>query len=343
MINIADIRFGIGLGVMVLGGLTMLRSIIEANIFIGIIIFYVLGMALIIFSWATSRVDLNKDVYWVPTDMYYVVTKVEYYIILAVLFFAAYSILSYIGVLISYIGKLFASLGIGFILILIGFILLKKQHKEDIKKKITINIIRTLMGIILMVIGSTITLISFLSIPSGGDVYSPWLLRGIGLLLFGFLMLPIDHIKSIIPAMMYSFFFCGLLVMAMGVYYLQPRWLLFGVISLFIGIILMILKEQVSGLFEACVRSFRRQERLESHRERTQKKKSKGFIEVKPTEYKKIPEDAIDPFIQDRIHDLIAQGKKIIRCMDCGAYYDKEIWEYYGKICTRTGCSNSET
>jgi len=72
------------------------------------------------------------------------------------------------------------------------------------------------------------------------------------------------------------------------------------------------------------------------------KKKPKGFSKVKQKEYKKIPEDAIDPYTEERIHYLIAKGKTIIKCIDCGAYYDKDVWEYYGKRCVRIGCSNAE-
>ena len=84
----------------------------------------------------------------------------------------------------------------------------------------------------------------------------------------------------------------------------------------------------------------KRPKEIELMTERTER--LKGFEKVKPSEYAEIPHDAIEPFTQDKIHDLIAHGRKIIRCKDCGAYYDEEVLEYYGNICARMGCSNSE-
>lgn len=66
---------------------------------------------------------------------------------------------------------------------------------------------------------------------------------------------------------------------------------------------------------------------------------SSGFSEVK--NYSEIPEGAIEPYMAESIHDLIAQGKTIVKCNECGAYYNKEILEYYKMNCARFGCKNS--
>jgi len=66
---------------------------------------------------------------------------------------------------------------------------------------------------------------------------------------------------------------------------------------------------------------------------------SSGFSEV--SDYHKIPDEAIDPYTGESIHDLIALGKTIVKCNDCGAYYNREILEYYKMNCARFGCRNS--
>lgn len=66
---------------------------------------------------------------------------------------------------------------------------------------------------------------------------------------------------------------------------------------------------------------------------------SPGFSEVR--DYSEIPESAIEPYTEESIHDLVAQGKTIIKCNSCGAYYNKEILEYYKMNCARFGCKNS--
>jgi hypothetical protein len=66
---------------------------------------------------------------------------------------------------------------------------------------------------------------------------------------------------------------------------------------------------------------------------------SSGFSEV--ADYPKIPDEAIDPYTGESIHDLIARGKTIVKCNDCGAYYNREILEYYKMNCARFGCRNS--
>jgi hypothetical protein len=66
---------------------------------------------------------------------------------------------------------------------------------------------------------------------------------------------------------------------------------------------------------------------------------SSGFSEV--TNYSEIPEEAIEPYTEKSIHDLIAQGKTIVKCNECGAYYNKKILEYYKMNCARFGCKNS--
>ncbi|ODS39193.1 hypothetical protein BEH94_03205 [Candidatus Altiarchaeales archaeon WOR_SM1_SCG] len=65
-----------------------------------------------------------------------------------------------------------------------------------------------------------------------------------------------------------------------------------------------------------------------------------GFSEVK--NYSKIPDDAIDPYTLDKIHDLLAQGKRIVKCNSCGTYYDREVLNFYGNSCAVFGCSNSQ-
>ncbi|ODS35336.1 MAG: hypothetical protein A7316_04110 [Candidatus Altiarchaeales archaeon WOR_SM1_86-2] len=71
------------------------------------------------------------------------------------------------------------------------------------------------------------------------------------------------------------------------------------------------------------------------------KRRPKGFSVVNPKSYPAIPKDAIDPFTHENIHDSIAGGKRIVKCRDCGAYYDEDVWKYYGKTCARDGCSNA--
>jgi len=65
-----------------------------------------------------------------------------------------------------------------------------------------------------------------------------------------------------------------------------------------------------------------------------------GFSEVK--NYSKIPGGAIDPYTLDKIHDLIMQGKRIVKCNSCGTYYDREVLNFYGNSCAVFGCSNSQ-
>jgi hypothetical protein len=65
-----------------------------------------------------------------------------------------------------------------------------------------------------------------------------------------------------------------------------------------------------------------------------------GFSEVK--NYDEIPDEAIDPYTQHRIHELITQGKKIVKCNACETYYDKEILNFYRNSCAVFGCANSK-
>jgi len=64
-----------------------------------------------------------------------------------------------------------------------------------------------------------------------------------------------------------------------------------------------------------------------------------GFSEV--TNYSEIPEGAMEPYTEKPIHDLVAKGKTVVKCNECGAYYNKEILEYYNMNCARFGCKNS--
>ncbi len=66
---------------------------------------------------------------------------------------------------------------------------------------------------------------------------------------------------------------------------------------------------------------------------------SSGFSEV--MDFSEIPEEAMEPYADERIHDLIAKGKTIVKCNECGAYYDKEILKFYNENCARYGCGNS--
>jgi len=84
----------------------------------------------------------------------------------------------------------------------------------------------------------------------------------------------------------------------------------------------------------------RRQPATQRQIRRREPLRTKGFSKVSPAEYSKIPDDAIEPFTHSKIHDLISGGNSIMKCNECGAYYDKEVWEYYGKICARLGCVN---
>ena len=130
------------------------------------------------------------------------------------------------------------------------------------------------------------------------------------------------------------FIMVGIVTVALGiVVFRNPLTISIGLGLLLLGLVII---PQSSR--EGPSRSIR-----ESPEERSvPRKKPKSFSKVKEKEYAGIPEDAIDPYTEERIHDLIAQGKSIIRCRDCGAYYDKEVWEHYGKICVRIGCSNAE-
>ena len=65
-----------------------------------------------------------------------------------------------------------------------------------------------------------------------------------------------------------------------------------------------------------------------------------GFSAVK--DYSEIPDEAIDPYTQHRIHELITQGKKIVKCNACGTYYDREILNFYQNSCAVFGCANSK-
>ena len=127
------------------------------------------------------------------------------------------------------------------------------------------------------------------------------LVAGLGLIIIGFLLFPIDHLKTIRKARDYIF---------------ETGWTKFKIFG---------------------------SDELEIPEEREILwKPPEGFEVVRSREYEQIPGEAIDPFTLHKIHDLITQGKKIIKCRDCELYYDKEVWEYYGKICATMGCSNSE-
>ena len=62
------------------------------------------------------------------------------------------------------------------------------------------------------------------------------------------------------------------------------------------------------------------------------------YEEVK--DHSEIPKAAIDPYTEKKIHDLIAQGKRIKKCKACGTYYDKDILEFYGHNCAVYGCKH---
>ena len=83
-----------------------------------------------------------------------------------------------------------------------------------------------------------------------------------------------------------------------------------------------------------------RQRQPPTQRRRRRPLRTKGFSEVNPNEYSKIPMEAVDPFVHDKIHDLITEGRKIMKCNECGVYFDKAVLEYFGKTCTRIGCPN---
>jgi len=122
-----------------------------------------------------------------------------------------------------------------------------------------------------------------------------------------------------------------------------------AVIGLFVYIasvyLYLQMHEEYHSLGRREVYEQRRQERPSRRRQQppTRRRRplhTKGFSKVSPGEYSKIPDDAIEPFTHSKIHDLISEGKSIMKCNECGAYYDKEVWEYYGKICARLGCVN---
>ncbi|ODS39246.1 MAG: hypothetical protein A7316_06145 [Candidatus Altiarchaeales archaeon WOR_SM1_86-2] len=83
------------------------------------------------------------------------------------------------------------------------------------------------------------------------------------------------------------------------------------------------------------------QRTLEVLRQKPLPRHTKGFSAVKESRYPEIPGEAMDPFTMDNVHDLIKDGKKIVKCEECGIYFDEEVWEYFGKTCVRIGCQNN--
>jgi len=177
-----------------------------------------------------------------------------------------------------------------------------------------------------------------------------WLVIGIGLLLTGIILVlnpSREYVSMITEILGMISISVGVIITVFGItIFKYPLTVPIGVGLLLLGLILLpgSSREKLIGFIGRQLRTpggYRREREILEERP-VPKKKPKGFSRVKKKEYKKIPKDAIDPFTHHDIHDLIAQGKSIIRCRDCGAYYDKEVWEHYGKICVRIGCSNAE-
>ena len=64
-----------------------------------------------------------------------------------------------------------------------------------------------------------------------------------------------------------------------------------------------------------------------------------GFTEI--TSYFNIPEHAQDPYTGENVREMFNRGIRIVRCNDCGAYYDQEVWNTLGKRCVQPRCSNN--
>ncbi|ODS34999.1 hypothetical protein BEH94_12145 [Candidatus Altiarchaeales archaeon WOR_SM1_SCG] len=179
------------------------------------------------------------------------------------------------------------------------------------------------------------------------------LIIGLELSILGFLLLPIEHARSTrknifillrltIAAIFASF---GTFIAIAGITFPDVFIIITGFFLLLLSIFILPKeqRENIFGTFELPAINFRRVGGLEMLGERkTPRGKSDGFAPVKPGEYEKIPDEAIDPFTLHKIHDLIARGKKIVKCRDCGVYYDEEAWIFYGKTCATMGCSNSD-
>jgi len=151
-----------------------------------------------------------------------------------------------------------------------------------------------------------------------------WLVIGIGLLLTGIILVlnpSREYVSMITEILGMISISVGVIITVFGItIFKYPLTVPIGVGLLLLGLILLpgSSREKLIGFIGRQLRTpggYRREREILEERP-VPKKKPKG--------------------------DLIAQGKSIIRCRDCGAYYDKEVWEHYGKICVRIGCSNAE-
>jgi len=220
----------------------------------------------------------------------------------------------------------------------------REQIGSDGRYGRPIDVIRGMIGMLMIAGGFGTSIIGAFLFYSSGEFTT--IAIGAGLLLIGFILMPIPHMgvirnlfgmRRLVLAI--ALMVGGILTLLIWIISMDTWFIIAGVCLLVLGIVTL-----PSHYRENIFRFFRIRERyLEIPKEKHMpRKKPKGFTRVGEKEYAKIPEDAIDPYTGERIHDLIAQGKSIIRCRDCGAYYDKEVWGHYGKICVRIGCSNAE-
>jgi hypothetical protein len=258
------------------------------------------------------------------------------------------------------VGYGFGSIGliIGFCLLLIGYFFwiyvpgdMSTGDGADTGIIDTLDFFRTIIGVVILFPGSLLFFMGVIFIYLGRDFTI--LATGLGLIIISFLLFPIDHMKTfreniivvarfliIIGLVMY-----GLFMILIGIPSMDILRLVMGFGSLIFSIVILPEKqrEYLFQTFRFPAKIFRRNDGLEITKERgIIWKNPEGFEAANPRKYEQIPEEAIDPFTLYKIHDLIIQGKKIIRCRDCGVYYDEEVWRYYGKTCATMGCSNSE-
>lgn len=236
------------------------------------------------------------------------------------------------------------------------FIFISQDNNNDKKANVDrmdVGIKRNAFGFIFLMSGAFI-LASDMELKSS---VTNW--QGIILSLLGIMILTMPYIRDILyrlEQMQEMRLVGGMLVMSVGSATLTVA-LIIGALSwylgrdstfLIIGLCLTLLGISIlptpyrEDLFRFLRIPYKWHWRKKSMMVRIPKRKPKGFSKTGSREYGKIPEDAIEPYTEEYIHNLISQRRPIVRCKDCGAYYDEGVWNYYGKKCVRIGCSNSE-
>lgn len=239
-----------------------------------------------------------------------------------------------------------------------GFLILISKEAYRILRRIDregISIKRETVGFILVMSGLFILLYSF-------KVDEPITIEfglGFGLLLLGIIIVMMPSVRGVLDQLEYIQeirLVGGMLLIAVGgtaliialimgalSWYLggDSAFLIIGLFLILLGIIIMPAPSR-EDFFRFLRIPFKRPWHEQTRKAEIPSRKPKGFSGVNEREYEEIPKGAVEPYTEESIHNLIAQGRPIVKCKGCGAYYDRDVWKYYGKMCARIGCSNSE-